>query len=915
MVVCAAARPIRGAGNEEIACAREPQAAHGAYGNNTHASEDRVSLILCWALYPLVLAALGVGWGTLVERAAGKRVNDALLIPLGLAATLVVAGTITTWPAIAPADVTIVALGAIVGIALALRARRSIARLPLLVAVAVLLLYGAPILLSGQATFAGVVKLDDTATWLNIIDNVVSHGRSTAQLPISTYRLNFEQANPSYPLGSFLLPGVARGLTGLDMAWLFQPYLASCAAALALCLYALVEPLIASARLRALLIVIAAQPALLYAYSLWSGIKEMTAAFLLALGVALAAPLMRSGPGAPRDWRALLPLALATGALMQTLSIGAGGWMAPAIVLIACAWLLPARIVRGVREAGSPLAQRARAAAAAFGALIAATAACMVPVWSVLGAFLSNSATLFSEGQSAHTRLGNLFAPLKAAQLAGIWPEGDFRDVAPLFPTALFVALVILCALGALAWSVRRRQFGIALYLFTALGGCVIFDLGGATPWVTAKALAISSPALLTAALVALGALIERRRGSLAPIAGGAPAAGSPSAPSAPRARQARRGARRAPAFAGALGALGALILAGGVLWSNVLAYGDVTLAARPRMVELEHIGSLVAGKGPTLLNEYEVYADRHFLREGEPTEPAEYRPGVMPTALRNGILLTKAAWANLNAFPLSTLLYYRSIVTRRSPVESRPPSIYKLVWQGRYYQLWQRPQPAPRTILEQIPYGESNSRPYCGNASNGPTEMLCAIHPVAIPSCPQLQEFAKRARAEHAHLVAYTEPEPRAAFGDEMRWPAAWGHELQSHTLFPTTPGTAVSHMYLPASERYEVFIGGSFSRGIEVSVDGHPLGLVKNELAGPNTYAPVGHPIYLQAGVHEIDFTFPAANLAPGSAEDTLTAITGYAFEPVEAPGAGLVSVAPARFRVLCNRYLDWVEIVAGQ
>ena len=97
-----------------------------------------------------------------------------------------------------------------------------------------------------------------------------------------------------------MLLGVGRALTGIDIAWVFQPYLACCGAALALCLYALMEPMVPSARIRALLAFLAAQPALLYGYSLWGGIKELTAAFLLALGVALAAADPRATSGAPR---------------------------------------------------------------------------------------------------------------------------------------------------------------------------------------------------------------------------------------------------------------------------------------------------------------------------------------------------------------------------------------------------------------------------------------------------------------------------------------------------------------------------------------------------------------------------------------------------------------------------------------
>src|SRR5205823_14342514 len=85
-----------------------------------------------------------------------------------------------------------------------------------------------------------------------------------------------------YPLGSFLPLGIGSKLTGQDAAWLFQPYLAFLAAALALSLYSLLEPVVRSPRLRALAAFVAAQPALLYAYSLWGGIKELAAAALLA---------------------------------------------------------------------------------------------------------------------------------------------------------------------------------------------------------------------------------------------------------------------------------------------------------------------------------------------------------------------------------------------------------------------------------------------------------------------------------------------------------------------------------------------------------------------------------------------------------------------------------------------------------
>src|SRR5690349_10045382 len=101
------------------------------------------------------MVALGAGWGFLVDRASGGRVNDALLVPLGLAAVLVVAGTLNAFTLTAPAAVVITAIGAIAGLPLAWAGRRRLWGWPLLAALGALLAYGAPILLSGQATFAG----------------------------------------------------------------------------------------------------------------------------------------------------------------------------------------------------------------------------------------------------------------------------------------------------------------------------------------------------------------------------------------------------------------------------------------------------------------------------------------------------------------------------------------------------------------------------------------------------------------------------------------------------------------------------------------------------------------------------------------------------------------------------------------
>jgi len=828
-----------------------------------------------------MLAVVGAGWGVLVERAAGVRVGDALLLPLGLAAALVLAGTLTAFGPTVPAAVPIVGAGTAAGLLLALPRLRLgrmsslgrwpvLGRWPLLAGVGVLLVYGAPVLLSGEATFTGYVKLDDISTWFNIVDIVMAHGRSVTSLPPSTFSVTFSgDVGAAYPLGAFMLLGVGHGLTGIEVAWIIQPYLACCGAAIALCVYALLEPVIASPKLRALIAFFAAQPALLYGYSLWGGIKEMTAAFLLVLGVALAARLLRRDTDLPTrrpiPVRRLLPLALAAGALIQTLGVGATGWVAPALAVVAAVWL-----TRGWR------AKALWASAVSLGELGLLTVVFAVPVLVVLKSFVGNDSGLFSSGQTQATKLGNLLGPISGWQLAGIWPAGDFRFTPSTFPTALFVGLVVIGALTGLWIAARRHQFGLALYVAVALLGCGVVYFSGGTPWVTGKALAISSPALLAAALAGAGMLWSAKR-----------------------------------PWRTAAGVLIMAILAGGVLWSNVDAYQNVTLASHARLAELEHIGGLVAGKGPTFVNMYDVYADRHFLREGAPTEPAEYRPANLP--LREGVILTKAAWADLDSFPLSTIEPYRSIVTQRTPAESRPPSIYKLIWQGRYYQLWQRPERPATRIIEHVPYGESIVRPYCGVAQNATMKPLCSMNPVATASCPQVRSLGHLALKDHALLVAYQRPVPTIAFGDDVLWPGSWTQDPASHSLTPTTPGTAVGHMSIPSSQRYELFLSGSFARGFDVGVDGREVGRVKNQPTLFGGYAPIGD-LYLSAGVHKFTFTYPHVDLTPGSGWNQGTTLSGILLEPLQSPPSELITVRPAQARSLCGRPLDWIELVTG-
>jgi hypothetical protein len=813
-----------------------------------------MSLIVAWILFPLVLALIGAAWGSLIERAAGESLDDALLLPVGLAAALVVAGTLGAFTATSPLAAPVIAIGTLAGLPGVWAARQRFRGWHLIVAAAVLFVFGAPVILSGQATFAGYIKLDDTSYWLNIMDHLRTGPHAAdGELP-STYSLEYATLGPHYPRGAFVLPAVAHSLTGIDVAWAFQPYLAACAAAVSLCLYALVRPLVPGTKVRALVAFLAAQAALLYGYSLWGGIKELTAAFLLSLVAALAAAAIR---GRPSRLRALLPLAIAAGALAQTLGAGAAAWIGLLFLFVVAAWLLQGWRVK-----------RLAACLPSIVSLGALTAACMVPVWISLNEFLAGDSGLYSSGQTEQTRLGNLSGPLSGFQLAGIWPRGDFRAHLTGLPGKILIGLVLAAAAWALFMGLRRRQWALWVYAGAALGGCALIYHAGATPWVVGKTLAIASPALLVTALVGAAMLLHRHRAGIVVLAA----------------------------------------LAFGVLWSNALAYHDVVLAPRDRLAELQHIGTLVDGKPLTLINEYEIYASYHFLREGAPVGPAEYRDA--PLALREGTTLTKTAWADLDSFPLATLENYRSIVIRRSPSESRPPSNYELVWQGRYYNLWQRPESPERTVLVHVPLGESTKLPYCGAAENGANMPECSANPVAVPSCERIQSLAARASGQGGELVAHENASPIVARADETLWPGPWFHDPAGRTLTPNDPGKLVSHIRVASPQAYELWLGGSFARGFQVAIDGTDVGTVDNELSMIGGYVHVAD-VELDAGTYEITLTYPHPGLGPGSGNNSYTSLSAFTLQPTS-PKSRLITVAPGQAAQLCGRPLDWIEIV---
>jgi hypothetical protein len=785
-----------------------------------------MSLLVPWLVFPLVLASVSLGCGLLLERLSASELPAALLIPGGIALVIVAAEFATMTSATASFATPLVVALAVAGWGLSVPWQRArLDPFALAAAAGAFAALAAPVILSGSATFTGYIKLDDTATWLALTDRVMAHGHDLTGLAPSTYRTTLEVTlAKGYPFGAFLPMGVGRALTAENTVWVFQPYLAFLGGSLALCLYALAAPLVRSRSLRAFVAFVAAQPALLFGYALWGGMKEIAAAALLALLAALLAPMLRR----PGSLRMALPAAVASGAILGTLSIGGVVWLAPLLV--------PTVVVLGLLHGR---AISARLAGVFAGAALLLAIPSLVSGTPFVGLISS---------------VGNLFGPLSKLQFFGIWPTGDFRlRPSELNATRILIAALIIAGLIGLTVAWRQQSWELSLYVAGLTIGCVLVVTFG-SPWVDAKGLATACPAPVLAGMVGAAALFERRH-----------------------------------RVEGVLLA-GAIVV--GVLWSNVLAYHDVTLAPRGQLAELATINEKFEGQGPTLLNEFSPYGARDLLRDMDPESPSELRP--RPVPLRSGRVLQKGASADIDRFQLSAILVYRTLVLRRSGTGSRPPSIYRLAWAGRYYEVWQRPTPAPSDVLEHLSLGSR-------------------YQPAATPNCADVVRLARL--AGHRGMLATVE-RPSTTIVELSSAP--YSASLQRggedrRVIYLRRRTTLTLEASVPSSKRYDIWLGGSFLSRLSLSVDGTRLATRRHELNWPGQYTLMGE-VTLTAGTHRVTLAYKGPDLHPGSDGEPPFGTGPLVLSPVRAEDLPVMFVSPARSHSLCAKRLDWIEALRG-
>ncbi len=763
-------------------------------------------LLVAWVAFPAIQLLLWLGCGCLAGRAVPGAIPRSLLAPLGFCVVVVAGGFTSAVPGIAPLTTPLVVVLAIAGLLLAPPWRGGRPSQWLVAALAVVfVVYAAPIVLSGSATFAGYIRLDDTATWLALTDRVMEAGRDLDGLAPSSYEatLAFNLAD-GYPVGAFIPLGVGQALTGLDTAWLVQPYMALLAVLLALALWDLAGRLVSSERARAGVVALAAQPALLYGYYLWGGVKELAAAMLIALVACAAGRAM--GPDA--RLRDLVPVALGVAALVSCLSLAGAVWLGPL--------LLGALVLAILASSPGRVAVRSMT-------LVVLVALLIAPV--LLGGALVPPTSSPLDDPEAR---GNLVDALSPLQALGIWPAGDFRvDPDEMSVTLVLCVFAGVAAAGGCVAAVLKRRWDLVAYLVGVPAAALVLVSVG-SPWVGGKALAIASPTILFAAFLGCAwAWVERRQ---------------------------------------VIGLGVASFLAAGVVWSNALAYSDVSLAPRDQLAELEEIGEMIEGEGPALMTEYQPYGVRHFLREADPEGASELRRRLVPLA--DGASLEKGLWADTDDFRDDALEPYEALVLRRSPQQSRPPGAFELAWSGEYYELWTRDGASPRPDAR-IGLGEGRS-------------------PVAIPVCTDVRGLADEVPG--GELVAAASVEPLFAEAD-----ISGSNELSAEIEAP--------------AGNYTIWLGGSVHSAATLSVDGEAVETRGRLLNNEGLYTELGE-VDLDSGAHTVTVEFADVGLAPGSggAPDLGGPI---ALVPAETE-AEATTVNEADWKSLCGKPWDWIEAV---
>lgn len=604
-----------------------------------------MTFLLAVLVFPLLLAALSLGTGLLVQRLAGTTLPALLLAPLGFAA-IVGVSQVTTWSGVtAPLTPVVLVVLAVAGAALSWRdaavrwrAKRSGWWWGWTAGPAAYLTAAAPVILTGHVTFPGYLMDTTGAVQLIGADRLISEGHSFTIPDSGTGLVLHGFFGTGYPSGGHTaFAGVGR-IVGVDLIWLYAPYLATLLGLTALALAFLARRAGLERPAAAIAGFLAAVPALVYAYMLQGSIKEIAllpTLMLLGALIVLARETAAAGP------RALIPLGVVGAAGWGTIGFAFTPWLGlAAVAILALGWT------------ALPGDGRARVRAVALAAVAAGAALVLLalPTVADLKTSLDQATNVTDSNAAAVADPGNLLRPLLKVQALGVWLGSSHRgDPEHLTQTYALIGVMAVAIVLGLAWLLRRRNW--ALLAVVAMSVIVWLVLTPrATTWTAAKLIVLLSPvAVLMACVGAFGRLGLRRLDGLL------------------------------------LGAAIAL----GVLGSDAYLYHATTMAPQQRFDELRQVGERFAGVAPTLTPDFDEYA-LYLLRDMAPDGPGNSRK-IQPWASPEGNFFPYGVTVDVDGLDPALVDRMRAIVVRRSPFKSRPPGNFTLAFRGHDYDVWKR--------------------------------------------------------------------------------------------------------------------------------------------------------------------------------------------------------------------------------
>ena len=621
-------------------------------------------------LFPLVLLLASLGCGLLVRRLAGGELAGVLLCPVGFALLVVICAFATSYGWLAPAAGPIVGLAAIAGLALEAGSRPHLrARVrpgpwlwPVAAALVAFAAVGGPVFLTGSVGWTGYTRIVDIAFQMDFGQHLADAGRVVPPNQASSYSvLTAKLLGIGYPGGSQATLGAMANLVHTNLAWCYQAFLAFTAAMGSLAIFSVLGRVTRNGLLRCVGAAVAIQPNILYGYTLEAGIKELTAAVMLVI---LIAVFIERVPGEGKR-RGAVPLAVAASGAFGAFSLGIAPWLGTL--------LLGLFVVS--------LSRRSRRLYVLQSWAVFAAVAIVISLPGLVTALKLASVAGSAIGGVVDLGLGNLAAPVSRWASAGVYLNGDYRyPLVHTTATHVFdVIIIALAVLGVLIALLRRHWMIVVVGVAAPVA--LYYFIQHSTAWIQLKAFTVTSVFALLLAFLGVAALQSSRH-----------------------------------RLVSAAGWLAGLVVAGGVLYGNAIIYHDTTLAPGARYHDLAAIAKRYVGRGPTLDPTFDEYAE--FLLRGEKATSL-VNPANLTFQVRPGVPAPPGGQSfvwDLNQLVPSYLQSFPLIIQPRNPAGSRAPSNYDLIEETRYFDVWRRDRPSA-AVVEHLPLSSQpheRSATYC---------------------------------------------------------------------------------------------------------------------------------------------------------------------------------------------------------